>query len=80
MKKKVLSTILAFTMVVTALAGCGGAAQAPAATSTDTQTATTEATPAADNAAADTAVYTGHTEYDAAEAVRSGRAVGRGFA
>ena len=54
MKKKVLSTILTFTMVVTALAGCGGAASTPAATTTDTQTAT-DAAPAADNAAADTA-------------------------
>ena len=42
-------------MVVTALAGCGGAAEAPAATSTDTQ-ASADAAPAADNAAADTAV------------------------
>ena len=55
MKKKVLSTILTFTMVVSALAGCGSAASTPAAT-TDTQ-ATSDAAPAADNAApaADTA-------------------------
>ena len=54
MKKKVLSTILTFTMVVSALAGCGSAAGTPAAT-TDTQ-ATSDAAPAADNTAADTAV------------------------
>ena len=55
MKKKVLSTILTFTMVVSALAGCGSAASTPAAT-TDTQTSA-DAAPAADNAApaADTA-------------------------
>ena len=59
MKKKVLSTILAFTMVVTALVGCGNAGSTANTTSTtaDTQT-TTEAktdTQAADTTATETA-------------------------
>ena len=50
-KKKVLSTVMAFSMVVTALAGCGSSSQTPA--TTDTQTATsTEAAPAADSSEA----------------------------
>ena len=53
MKKKVLSSILAFTMVVTALVGCGnsGFSTTTTSTTTDTQTATTE-TATADTAAA----------------------------
>ena len=53
MKKKVLSSILAFTMVVTALVGCGnsGSSTTTTSTTTDTQTATTE-TATADTAAA----------------------------
>ena len=51
MKKKVLSTVMAFSMVVTVLAGCGSSSQTPA--TTDTQTATsTEAAPAADSSEA----------------------------
>ena len=51
MKKKVLATVLTFTMVVSALTGCGGAANTATTTTTDTQQAATEAAPAADNAA-----------------------------
>ena len=51
MKKKVLSAVLTFTMVVSALAGCGSAAGTQAPAATDTGAATQSATPAADAAA-----------------------------
>ena len=53
MKKKVLSSILAFTMVVTALVGCGNAGST-ATTSTTTDTQTTTTTTSTDTQAADT--------------------------
>ena len=52
-KKKVLSTILTFTMVISALTGCGGATSAPAAT--DTQSAPADAAQTAEAPAADAA-------------------------
>ena len=57
MKKKVLSTVLAFTMVVSALAGCGSAATETTTTS-DTQQTTSDAGTATDNTAAATATET----------------------
>ena len=59
MKKKVLSTILTFTMVVSALAGCGSAASNQSAgtdtqeTGTDTAAQTTESTETAESAPAE---------------------------
>ncbi|MBQ7615312.1 MAG: hypothetical protein IJU77_09715 [Butyrivibrio sp.] len=50
MKKKVLSTILTFTMVVSALAGCGSAASTE--TATGTQPAASDAAAPANNTAA----------------------------
>ena len=55
MKKKVLSTVLAFTMVVTALAGCGGSAGTGTTQTAGTQSAGTDSAqaeaPAAESAA-----------------------------